>query len=183
MIRLVTGGRLYSMQPYDWLRLDALGATALYEGEADGADFCALGWATSRGLPVRRFPAEWDAHGKAAGPMRNAAMLEAAREEAQQTGQPLLVAAFPGGSGTADAGHGPSSSCSTGGISSPMPSGSATPRPRCRRQVGPCQRRTGRHIDIFVRLATRAQCMLGPGDEEGQTRGGEATARASRGSC
>ena len=77
------------------MRLDALGATALYEGEADGADFCALGWATSRGLPVRRY-------GKAAGPMRNAAMLEAAREEAQQTGQPLLVAAFPGGSGTAD---------------------------------------------------------------------------------
>ena len=102
MILLVTGGRLYSMQPYDWLRLDALGATALYEGEADGADLCALGWATSRGIPVRRFPADWDAHGKAAGPVRNAGMLEAAREEAQQTGQPLLVAALPGGSGTAD---------------------------------------------------------------------------------
>ena len=51
---------------------------------------------------MRRFPADWDAHGKAAGPMRNAAMLEAAREEAQQTGQPLLVAAFPGNTGTAD---------------------------------------------------------------------------------
>ena len=89
MILLVTGGRLYSMQPYDWLRLDALGATALYEGEADGADLCALGWATSRGLPVRRY-------GKAAGPMRNAAMLEAAREEAQHRGlgdQTGLVAA------------------------------------------------------------------------------------------
>ena len=85
MILLVTGGRLYSMQPYDWLRLDALGSTALYEGEADGADLCALGWARIRGIPVRRFPADWDAHGKAAGPMRNAAMLEAAREEAQQT--------------------------------------------------------------------------------------------------
>ena len=102
MIVLVTGGRTYSMRPYDWLRLDALGATALYEGEADGADLCALGWATSRGVPVRRFPADWDAHGKAAGPKRDAKILDAAREEALQTGQTLLVVAMPGGVGTAD---------------------------------------------------------------------------------
>ncbi len=40
-----------------------------------------------------RFPADWDKHGKAAGPIRNQQMLDC--------GQPDLVIAFPGGKGTA----------------------------------------------------------------------------------
>lgn len=40
------------------------------------------------------YPAEWEAHGKAAGPIRNAHMLSDFK--------PDLVVAFPGGRGTAD---------------------------------------------------------------------------------
>jgi hypothetical protein len=40
------------------------------------------------------FPAQWDRYGEAAGPIRNAWMLE--------FGKPDLVVAFPGGRGTAD---------------------------------------------------------------------------------
>ena len=131
MILLVCGGREYSMRPYDWLRLDALHlpvkmpgrphdaaeagvsvaeldrqwrcpapVLALYEGEANGADICGRAWAESRGVPVRPFPADWTA-GRSAGPARNARMLAAALAEATQADE-LVVAAFPGGTGTAN---------------------------------------------------------------------------------
>lgn len=102
MILLVCGGREYTMRPYDWLRLDNLDASALYEGEADGADLCARGWAESRGVTVRPFPAKWAEHWKAAGPRRNADMFAAAVAEAREVNTWLGVAAFPGGVGTAD---------------------------------------------------------------------------------
>jgi hypothetical protein len=80
--------------------------TAVYEGEADGADTCARAWAESRGIPVRPFEvtrADWKEHGKAAGPRRNTTMLAAAMEEAEIVGgDVVLVVAFPGGPGTAD---------------------------------------------------------------------------------
>ena len=78
--------------------------TAVYEGEADGADTCARAWAESRGIPVRPFAAEWRPGGgpvdRSAGPRRNAEMLEAALEEANLGGDVLAVVAFPGGPGT-----------------------------------------------------------------------------------
>jgi hypothetical protein len=79
--------------------------TAVYEGEADGADTCARAWAESRLIPARPFPvtpANWREHGKAAGPRRNGAMLSAAMEEASQADDVVTVVAFPGGTGTAD---------------------------------------------------------------------------------
>jgi hypothetical protein len=80
--------------------------TAVYEGEADGADTCARAWAESRGIPVRPFEvtrADWKERGKAAGPRRNGAMLSAAMEEAEIVGgDVVVVVAFPGGTGTAD---------------------------------------------------------------------------------
>jgi len=33
-------------------------------------------WARENGIPIKRFPADWDKHGKAAGPIRNRAMAE-----------------------------------------------------------------------------------------------------------
>lgn len=51
-------------------------------------------WARKRGLTNRKFPANWDAHGRAAGAIRNKQML--------LEGKPDLVIAFPGGRGTAD---------------------------------------------------------------------------------
>lgn len=75
--------------------------TALYEGEADGADICARAWAESRGIPVRPFPYKSEL-GRAGGPARNADMLAAALEAAFAAGEPLAIVLFPGGSGTAD---------------------------------------------------------------------------------
>ena len=40
------------------------------------------------------YPADWDTHGRGAGPIRNKQMLE--------EGKPDLVIAFPGGKGTAN---------------------------------------------------------------------------------
>lgn len=64
----------------------------LIHGGAKGADIMAGAWAKGRGIHVARVDALWDAHGKAAGPARNRAMLLL---------KPDVVIAFPGGSGTA----------------------------------------------------------------------------------
>ena len=47
------------------------------EGEARGADQMARDWATARGVVVEPYPADWEKHGKAAGPIRNQQMLDA----------------------------------------------------------------------------------------------------------
>lgn len=48
--------------------------TEVVSGGARGVDRMGEEWAESRGLPVKRFPAQWDKHGRAAGPIRNAEM-------------------------------------------------------------------------------------------------------------
>jgi ABC-type Fe3+-hydroxamate transport system substrate-binding protein len=56
------------------------------EGEADGADSLAKDAAEYFGIPVVKFPANWQTYGKAAGPIRNLQMIE--------EGKPDLVIAF-----------------------------------------------------------------------------------------
>jgi hypothetical protein len=63
-------------------------------GGARGADELAASWALGARVGVARHPADWQAHGRAAGPIRNGEMLRAE--------SPDLVIAFPGGRGTAD---------------------------------------------------------------------------------
>ena len=63
-------------------------------GGAKGADSAAGEWAKSEGAKVTVYPADWKAHGKAAGPIRNRQMLD--------DGKPDVVVALPGGRGTAD---------------------------------------------------------------------------------
>lgn len=94
---LVCGGRFF--ENGDWLYrvLDEIHAetpiTCLMQGGAMGADFLAHHWARDRRIPDHpTFHADWQAYGKAAGPIRNAKML--------REGKPDLVVAFPGGSGT-----------------------------------------------------------------------------------
>lgn len=41
-----------------------------------GADYLGEQYAKSRGWPVKPFPADWNKHGKAAGPIRNKEMAE-----------------------------------------------------------------------------------------------------------
>lgn len=95
---LVCGGRDFEDQAMVFAVLDAHLATKgrihIIQGGAKGADFHAKQWALSRKMPITTFPADWDKHGKAAGPIRNSLMLEESK--------PDMFVAFPGGAGTAD---------------------------------------------------------------------------------
>lgn len=68
--------------------------TALMQGGAPGVDTMARDWAATH-PEIERYvcKADWETHGRAAGPIRNAKMLE---------WKPDLVVAFPGGKGTAN---------------------------------------------------------------------------------
>lgn len=55
-------------------------------GGARGADHFAERWANFDQVPCEQYPADWDAHGKAAGPIRNQRMLD--------EGKPDVVIAF-----------------------------------------------------------------------------------------
>jgi hypothetical protein len=71
--------------------------TCLIHGAARGADRHAGEWAATHQVMTQSFdisPQAWREMGKAAGPHRNARML--------QVGQPDLVLAAPGGRGTSD---------------------------------------------------------------------------------
>lgn len=63
-------------------------------GKARGADSLGEKWAIENNIPVDPYPANWNDHGKAAGPIRNQQMLD--------EGKPDLVVAFPVGNGTRD---------------------------------------------------------------------------------
>lgn len=93
----VTGGRDYSDRDRVYAALDAAHATrpisVLVHGDYRGLDHLARDWAVARGIKPEPHPADWDKHGKGAGPKRNQAMVD--------SGLDGLVS-FPGGSGTAD---------------------------------------------------------------------------------
>ncbi len=94
----VTGGRNYferdHLREYMDLFHSRTPITLLMHGGANGADRLAKNWAKSHGVEVVPFEAEWDKFGPAAGPIRNARMLD--------EGKPDALIAFPGGKGTAD---------------------------------------------------------------------------------
>ena len=92
---LVCGGRKYA--EYECVE-HVLGSldpapTLIIHGGAAGADALANRWAHANRVRTQVFNADWFAHGRAAGPMRNAKMLTES--------MPDLVVAFPGGAGTA----------------------------------------------------------------------------------
>lgn len=66
-----------------WLVADAVMRSGFYDkvtevvsGGARGLDLAGENYANSYGIPIKRFPADWDKHGKAAGPIRNAEMAD-----------------------------------------------------------------------------------------------------------
>ncbi len=83
---LVCGSRHFN--DYELLSsvLSEISISVLIHGAARGADTLAGRFAEERGIPVESFPADWNAFGKAAGPIRNGQML--------RDGQPELVVAF-----------------------------------------------------------------------------------------
>lgn len=95
---LVCGGRGFGNDGLAFTTLDDVDTrrhiTLVVHGAATGADTLARNWARSRGKESIGYPADWKRHGRAAGPKRNARMIE--------EGKPDLVIAFPGGRGTAD---------------------------------------------------------------------------------
>jgi hypothetical protein len=107
-IAIIAGGRDYHLGPKERRWLDGINAaktiTMVVSGGAPGADTGGEVWADRRKIEVNRFPADWKKHGKAAGPLRNEAMLEWVRDERARRGHraPSLLILFPGGKGTAN---------------------------------------------------------------------------------
>ena len=92
---LVCGGRNYD----DGFTLGAYlggleGITEIIHGGARGADDLAGKYAEFKGIKETVFNADWSQYGRAAGPIRNALMIE--------DGKPDMVVAFAGGRGTAN---------------------------------------------------------------------------------
>lgn len=77
---IVAGGRRFS--DYAMLRnvLDGLidEQDVILSGCASGADGLALRFATNFGYACEKYPADWEKHGKAAGPIRNQRMAQEA---------------------------------------------------------------------------------------------------------
>lgn len=75
---LVCGSRTmaWSLQELVIQHVRELAPTQIIEGGAKGADTLARLAALFLGIPVQEFPADWQAHGKKAGPIRNQQMLD-----------------------------------------------------------------------------------------------------------
>lgn len=76
---LICGSREWSdPKPVAWVLAGMtarFGEITVIHGAARGADSIAAKVATHLLLPVEAYPADWNAHGKAAGPKRNEQML------------------------------------------------------------------------------------------------------------
>lgn len=92
---IVCGGRNYADHERAFAALDEIHKrrplAVVIEGGATGADRMARNWAFSRGIHCATVPALWDKRGRAAGMLRNMAMMRL---------KPDGVIAFPGGRGT-----------------------------------------------------------------------------------
>lgn len=99
---LVCGGRDYDNRERLYVILDKVRKAAtlagksftLVHGGARGADSLSHEWAASRQISdVRVHEADWQTHGRSAGPIRNIKMLT--------NESPHVIVAFEGGNGTA----------------------------------------------------------------------------------
>ena len=88
---IVCGGREFADQELLFGVLDSIHSTSpitlLIEGGARGADSLANLWARQRKIPFHTEHAKWQKYKRAAGPIRNNAMLMM---------KPAMVIAFPG---------------------------------------------------------------------------------------
>lgn len=94
---LVCGGRDYTDEQFVFRTLDRVHAkhtiNLIIEGGARGADRYARAWAIAHDVACDTEEANWNEYGRAAGFIRNTAMLKS---------NPDVVIAFPGGPGTAN---------------------------------------------------------------------------------
>jgi hypothetical protein len=91
---IIAGGRNFTPTQADVDKLNSLKAdiTEVVCGGAKGADAFGAWWAQQNGIPVKYFHADWNLHGRAAGPIRN--------EEMAKYAEAAIL--FPGGAGTAN---------------------------------------------------------------------------------
>lgn len=89
---IVTGGRDYDDYIMVEEVLEFLQPDVIIQGGATGADGLARIWADENGVECFTFEADWEKHGKSAGPIRNKEMIT------QKSN--AIVVAFPGGKGT-----------------------------------------------------------------------------------
>lgn len=87
-----TGGRDYTDDVTVYTVLNVLQPDYVLVGDADGLDRLVRTFCKRLAIPFTKFVADWETHGKSAGPMRNSKLLEEAE----------LLIAFPGGRGTAN---------------------------------------------------------------------------------
>ena len=96
MKTIIAGGRDYALTEIDVLMLESLiydlPITEVVHGGCRGIDTEAGTWAKKEGLEVKVYPADWDTHGRAAGPIRN--------EQMAQYADACIL--FKGGRGTAN---------------------------------------------------------------------------------
>lgn len=92
MKTIICGGRDYYLTETDRNRLSTLPITEVVSGGARGADHGGEVWAYYANVPIKKFPADWEKYGRAAGMVRNEQMAEYAE----------ACVAFPGGRGTSD---------------------------------------------------------------------------------
>jgi hypothetical protein len=91
---LVCGSRHFNDDEHLFEILDLINGTfdlekkisCIISGKAKGADTLAETYAEVQKIPFEGYPADWNTHGKAAGPIRNSQMLK--------EGKPDLVVAF-----------------------------------------------------------------------------------------
>lgn len=93
---IVTGSRSWAFPEIIWEYLNRAMPKLVVEGGCGGgADRAAREWAKANGVTNKTFRANWERHGKAAGPLRNGLML--------RSYPTALVLAFPlDGNGTRD---------------------------------------------------------------------------------
>jgi len=94
MKTIIAGSRDYIPRDIDrnYLDQEKSNITEVVCGCAAGADEFGRRWAVDSGIPVRKFPADWDRYGRSAGPIRNGEMARYADR--------LIVFWYGGSSGT-----------------------------------------------------------------------------------
>lgn len=77
---IIAGGRDINAFPllhgiFSFLNLHGE-VTEVVSGGATGVDSAGEGYALANNIPVKKFPADWNQHGRAAGPIRNRQMAD-----------------------------------------------------------------------------------------------------------
>jgi len=73
---IIAGSRDYTPTSEELALLDKIDITEVVSGTCRGVDRAGEDWARSRNIPIKQFPAQWDEHGRAAGPIRNEQMAK-----------------------------------------------------------------------------------------------------------